>query len=59
MEGKLTYQRTLPRAEAERVFNLLKHKRDQFITVDRNAASSCSQRTMQGSKRKSSNRRIR
>ena len=36
MEGKLTYQRTLPAVETERVFNLIKNHRDQFISVDRN-----------------------
>ena len=34
MEGKLTYQRTLPKQETERVFNLIKFQRDQFISVD-------------------------
>jgi len=28
MEGKLTYQRTLPANETERVFNLIKNQRD-------------------------------
>ena len=38
MEGKLTYQRTLPQQETERVFNLIKNHRDQFISVDRQAS---------------------
>ena len=38
MEGKLTYQNTLDKYETERVFDLLKYKRDAFITVDRAAA---------------------
>ena len=33
MEGKLTYQRTLPAAETERVFNMIRFQRDQFISV--------------------------
>ena len=34
MEGKLTYQRTLSAKETERVFDLIKNHRDQFISVD-------------------------
>ena len=40
MEGKLTYQRTLPASETEHVFNLIKHHRDQFITVSEKPATS-------------------
>ena len=34
MEGKLTYQRTLPPQETERVFDMIQNQRDQFISVD-------------------------
>ena len=34
MEGKLTYQRTLSPQETDRVFNLIRFHRDQFISVD-------------------------
>ena len=38
MEGKLTYQRTLSKHECERVFDLIKNHRDQFITVEKSAS---------------------
>ena len=58
MEGKLTYQRTLSKAETDRVFKLLKDKRDAFITVDRNAASQSSQRALKSGNNRTSQRRL-